>query len=77
MHNIIFTQYCAIAGVGDNTRSRFEILPALATDIYFLPLFLLDFIFVLDKPSKPSYFTHLLRSARVLKKRRLCVNEQR
>jgi len=38
----------------------FEIMPALATDIYILPLFLLDLIFMLDKPSKPSYLTNLL-----------------
>jgi hypothetical protein len=38
---------------------------------------LLDLIFMLDKPTDESYLTHLLRSARVLKKRRLCVNEHR
>jgi len=38
---------------------------------------LLDLIFVLDKPSDESYFINLLGSARVLKKRRLCVNEHR
>jgi len=50
-----------VFGDGDKTRSRFEIIPTLATDIFFAP-WLLDLIFVLDKLSDESYLTYLLKN---------------
>jgi len=54
---VLLAQYCAISGVGDKTLRLFEVMPP----------WLLDLIFVLDKPSKASYLSQLLRSAMVLK----------
>jgi len=54
--------------IGDNIQKLFEIILTPATDIYFLPLWLLDLIFMLDKSTDESYFTHLLKTSPVCKR---------
>jgi hypothetical protein len=65
-----------VLGLGTKHKDCLKLCRRRQQIYMFLPSWMLDFILKLDKLPDESYLTNLLRSVRVLKKRRLRVNER-